>query len=109
MAKLSILQSFSSVHQLAQEYGAILPKPYDWRLLQPCLVGSINGIPTSQGTAVATNGILVAIMQPTGLFIGHYDWFVPDEQQPVLEASVATKPKKERQARQPALDISEFV
>lgn len=57
-----------------------LPKPYDWRLLQPCLIGSINALPESQGVAIATNGILVAIMQPTGLYIGHLQFFIPDEE-----------------------------
>jgi hypothetical protein len=108
MAKILVPQHFPNVNALAQHHGMILPKPHYWRLLQPCLVGAIHGIPTSQGTAVATNGILVAIQQPHRLFIGHFDWFVPDEQQPVVEHKEG-KEKKERQARKPAVDITEFV
>lgn len=103
MAKLSSLQHFSSVAALASYHGITMPRPNDWRLLSPALVGSINGLPTSQGTAVATNGILVAIVQAGGLFFGHFAFFVADEQ--AEERVNNTKTRKLKQV----VDIMEFV
>ena len=73
---------FDSIESFNRTFKAALPKPYDWRLIE-AMTGEINGIPTSRGIAVATNGILVAIMQNDGIVIGHLDWFVKDEEQPV--------------------------
>jgi hypothetical protein len=109
MAKLTTMQVFKSISDLKETYHMTLPRPFDWRLLSPCVVGAINGIPTSQGTAVATNGILVAIVQANGLFIGHLDSFVADEQQPEQVVRVATTPKVTKLPKQPKVDISEFV
>lgn len=80
MAKLSVPNPFTSVNAVKATYGITLPKPHEWRLLPEGIVGCINGIHTMHGTAVATNGIHVAIMQVNTLTIGHMDWFVADEQ-----------------------------
>ena len=87
MAKL--FNQFSSVDDFKKAYKTNLPKPYDWRLIEP-MVGEINGIPTSRGIAVATNGILVAIMQNDGIVFGHLDWFVKDVEQPINEANAGS-------------------
>ena len=80
MAKVAY--QFQSVDDFKRTFKSSLPKPYDWRLIKP-MVGEINGIPTSRGIAVATNGIIVAIMQNDGIVFGHLDWFVKDAEQPV--------------------------
>ena len=52
------------------------------------MTGAINGLDKSRGIAVATNGIIVAIMQNDGIVFGHLDWFVEDKE-PACEASPA--------------------
>lgn len=108
MARVTTIQHFSSIAELKQSFGTTLPKPHDWRLLPQGVVGAIHAIPTSQGVAIATNGILVAIIQETRLFIGHVEFFVPDEEETVVvdfkKASVT-----EKKQPQPRVDISEFI
>ena len=84
MAKVAY--QFQSVDDFKRTFKSSLPKPYDWRLIEP-MVGEINGIPTSRGVAIASNGIIVAIMQNDGVVFGHLDWFVKDKEQPICEAS----------------------
>lgn len=107
MAKITTLQPFKTIDEVKIRFG-VLPRPFEWRLLALPVVGSINGIPTSQGTAIATNGILVAIVQGKYLFIGHIDSFVADETETVSLAQ-SVKVKKARQPKSPDLDISEFI
>jgi hypothetical protein len=107
MARLTTLQHLDSMHDLCIEYGLTsLPKPKeDWRLLQNPFVGEIIGIPTLRGIAIATNGIIVAILQGNDkLTFGHLDNFIADTQvDESVKAVVKTKPKK------PTRDIQEFV
>lgn len=73
----------------------VLPKPFDWRLLPQGELGQIQGIHTMRGTAVATNGIHVAIVCGNTIHIGHLDWFITDEQAPmVARAKAVDKPAK---------------
>lgn len=70
--------------------------PRHWWLLTQTVQGEINGLPHMRGQAVATNGILVAL-EPCGhdtpsIFIGHREWFMPDKDEPSLDA-VDRKPK----------------
>lgn len=105
MARLTTNQTFTSIAEVKQVFGITLPKPYDWRLLSPCVVGEINGLPNLRGTAIATNGILVAIVQQTGLIIGHLDYFVADQDQSMpqdVNRSVVVKAKKTK------INIEEF-
>jgi hypothetical protein len=108
MAKLTTFQQFGTVAQIKEHYKLILPKPYDWRLIVPNLVGQIHALPGSRGVAVATNGIIVAIVQTDGLFLGHMENFIPDDEQPV-EVVKEVKAKKPTSGRKQKVDISEFI
>lgn len=59
--------------------GCYLPRPYEWRLMSECSVGSVHGIPSINGIAVATNGILVCVQQGTTFKIAHAESWVADE------------------------------
>ena len=110
MPKITLIQLFRDVAEVKEQYQTTLPKPHDWRLLPEQVVGSINGVPTAQGTAIATNGILVAIAQDGNkLFIGHLDSFIADEQQPAIEVTVAVAKKPRTMTPKVTTDISEFV
>jgi hypothetical protein len=110
MAKIILTPHFRSIAELKEHFATVLPRPHDWRLMEP-IVGQIHGIPTSHGVAIATNGILVAIeQQGRYLFIGHVATFVPDEQETqvmsvVKKSKDATKPVT---PKRPTIDISEF-
>ncbi|MDE2097279.1 MAG: hypothetical protein KGL39_08560 [Patescibacteria group bacterium] len=71
------------------------------------VVGAINGLPGSTGTAVATNGVLVAIVQPRGLFIGHLASFVAYDDGVVVEKT--GKVKKKETKTKAKTSIEEFV
>lgn len=50
-----------------------------WRKLFPRPSGEVNGLPTSRGLAIATDGLLVLIERGDGtLFEGHLEWFKKD-------------------------------
>lgn len=62
MQVISSTNSYSSLREFVVSNRLQLPKPTEtWRLVKNQPVGSIIGLPTIQGIAVATNGILVAI------------------------------------------------
>ena len=105
MARLSLPSDYSSVAELQKTLRLTLPKPYEWRLLNPQPVGQIHALPESRGIAVATNGILVLIMQGDRPFYGHLDWFEQDENEPV--ARVVSKSKREK--KQPTISMIDFV
>ena len=107
MAKVYQIQHFSSIAAFKEHWGITLPRPHDWRLLVKPEVGAIHGIPSSQGVAVATNGILVAIQRWKDVFIGHIDSFVPDNE--YTTASKMAKPTRVVKHREAKVDISEFV
>lgn len=75
-------------------HGLTLPRPHaTWRLLvRPC-VGSINGLDrTFSGLAVATNGIIVAILSGAGVVnFAHLQWFIKDNlnEETDLDRSIA--------------------
>lgn len=107
MAKLAIPQTFRSIAELRTITGYVLPTPHEWRLLSEQVIGQIHGIPTMRGTAVATNGIHVLILQQSGVLFGHMDFFVPDEQEneKVLVAALVKRPAKATKE----VDVSEFI
>jgi hypothetical protein len=77
--------------------NAWLPKPKDsWRLTKEPIIGQINGIPTYRGAAVATNGIMVVLVNEASLvFIGHLDWFIPDDDEVDVQDWIEhNRPKK---------------
>jgi len=109
MARITILQRFSSCKELAQQYRVVLPKPWqDWRLIASPVVGQIHALPNMRGVAVATNGIICAIIKgDETLTFGHIDNFVPDVQSQVeFKTACQNKPVA---AKKPIVDISEFV
>ena len=112
MARLLINQPHESLVQVKNVFNVVLPKPHDWRLLNPAIVGEINGLPRSRGVAIATNGILVAIKQNEDqLFIGHLEYFVPDEDsgaEGVIQSRLSPVSKKTTKTRKPKVDIEEF-
>lgn len=69
-----------SLSDFRLRYGIPLPKPHDcWRLVPDQLTGEIAGLPSFRGTAIATNGIHVAIERGQDVVIGHLEWFIADE------------------------------
>jgi hypothetical protein len=95
-------QPFSDIVVFAAHHRVLLPKDskYPWRLTKR-IVGEVNGIPTSHGVLVATNGIECFIEQAGGLFRGHILWFVPDglEDLEVLSEERASKSPSPREQR----------
>lgn len=107
--KVKTLQHFKSVADFALHYGVVLPKPrQDWRLIAEPPVGSIVGIPSSQGVAVATNGILCAIVQGKQVFYGHIDFFVTDECENEPPKTLRERLTKKAPSK-PKVTIAEFV
>lgn len=84
-----------------------LPKPYDdWRLVQKPVPGHINGLETIRGLAVATNGIIVALLNSYGkISFGHLEWFVKDKpsDETDLFDGAAVTPRATRSKRLDAL------
>lgn len=108
MAKHTTLQYFSSMAQLKETYHVVLPRPYDWHLIARPAYGQIHGIPTMRGVAIATNGILVAIIQENDcLTIGHLDNFIPDDVE--VDVKVLTAKPVTRKPTTHEVDIMEFV
>lgn len=103
MARHFAYNEFNSISHLCAAFKTTLPKPATWRLLSPAMVGEINALPGSKGIAIATNGILVAILQNTSLFIGHFDSFVVEQ---VVETD---KQGKKQTANKPKIDIMDFI
>ena len=107
MARLTVPQHFFSVSQIKETFGTTLPKPHEWRLIQQPIVGAIHGLPTTQGVAIATNGIEVVILQYDKIILGHLDFFVADQQQESPVTIKVTNPVKQKQPRE--RDINEFA
>ena len=64
MAKLTTLQPFRDIEHLKAHHRLLLSKPYDtWRLIKNPIMGQIQGLPTLNGFALATNGIIVLIQR----------------------------------------------
>lgn len=72
------IQPYRTLTEFVIFHGLILPRPHaTWRLLaRPC-VGAINGLDrTFGGLAVATNGVIVAMLSSSGaITFGHLQWF----------------------------------
>lgn len=71
---------FKNLGELCECYG-YLPRPKTWRMLPLGVPGMINALPLSNGIAIATNGVHVAIENTacSALYIGHLEWFVVDD------------------------------
>ena len=80
MAKVTVLQQFDSITDLRSRLNVQLPKPHDeWRLIKEPYYGEILACPAMRGLAVCTNGIHVGIQSSHRFYIGHLNWFIPDE------------------------------
>lgn len=107
MAKILTTQTFHRINEFANHYGIVLPKPReDWRLIKEPMIGHINGLPNTQGRAVATNGVLVAVERSGDIFLGHLDFFVADEQYENAIPKAFGKPKKRHD---PEPDMSDYM
>jgi hypothetical protein len=100
------LQTFVSLTEIKNTFRVVLPRPYEWRLLQELMYGEINGLPESRGVAIATNGIIVAIVQESHLFFGHLDYFVQDEDEET-QGGVGRKPSGAKGRRDVLCDFSD--
>ena len=80
--------------------------PDGWRALQEQKSGNIQGLPSLRGTAVATDGVLVAIQSWDGkLSVGHLDYFIADKDEPAARPVTV---KKTKAARAPKVVIEDF-
>ena len=80
--------------------------PDGWRPLQEQKSGNIHGLPTLRGTAIATDGVLVAILTWDGkLSVGHLDYFIADKDEPAARPIATPKAKA---ARAPKVVIEDF-
>ena len=81
------LYPFSSVSQLCEHFR--IPQSRlagGWRLTEP-FYGEINGLPSSRGQLLATDGIICLIHTGgNSLFRGHIEFFIADkpEEQPAV-------------------------
>jgi len=77
------LQPYKSLTEFTILHGVMLPRPHStWRLLAHPCVGHICGLDRPfSGLAIATNGIMVAILTSAGFVnFGHLEFFI--KQQP---------------------------
>lgn len=90
--------SYPSLREFVVTNRIQLPKPTEtWRLVKDQPIGSIVGLPTIQGIAVATNGIIVAIERSDrSILFAHLEWFKCDkgETEPREPKAIGTKAVK---------------
>jgi hypothetical protein len=82
MSCSTVEQDIQNLDELQRRHGS-LPRGRQglhWRLMLP-IMGAPQGIPTMRGKAVATNGILVAILSGGRLVTGHLATFLPERQE----------------------------
>lgn len=72
---------YASLREFVVANRLMLPKPTEtWRLVKDQPSGSIIGLPSIQGIAVATNGIIVAIERSDReILFCHLEWFKCDK------------------------------
>ena len=89
-----ILPPFDSLSALQREMRISLPASREpWRLTT-AQVGQINGLPTSRGVRVATNGVLCIIRQSEDnvkWFVGHESMWEVDVVEMVVEVRELVK------------------
>lgn len=81
--ELYLSNPFKSVRDVLSELDLLSKEGWDaWRLIEPAKLGEFNGIPSSSGLLVATNGIEAVIYGENAskrCFIGHLNNFVEYE------------------------------
>jgi len=94
---MKVLQTYRNTHEFAQAFKTVLPKPREaWRLLTAPMLGEITGIHTIRGKAIATNGILVAVVREDNeLFFGHLEWFKEDPTQHAAPKAIMRRYNKD--------------
>jgi len=96
--------SYASLREFVVANRLMLPKPTEtWRLVKDQPIGSISGIPTIIGKAVATNGIIVAVQRTNGEVLWcHLQWFEPERNEgeiKQLKAKVSAEPRSTKFSR----------
>lgn len=83
---------YKSVSECFAAFRQVMPKGH-WRLCN-YLLGHINGLPNLTGRSIATNGILVLVINRCNMtcFFGHLENFVLDDE---VEVEKPTKEPKE--------------
>lgn len=81
-----------------KKWGITIPlrefSKWRWLRIDDQLLGEVNGLPESRGRVVATNGILCYIERVDRFpFLGHYESFVPDLDQPSTAILGGIKPR----------------
>ena len=104
-----MLNPYKSAAQCQAVHGIIFPKPYNWFLLQPAMLGEVNGLPGSRGLAVASNGIIVLIERGNDLFFGHMDHFVEDKLEQVSPKPAVKKTRATRTAKTIPTEYLDYV
>lgn len=109
MLTFSTTNSYNSLREFVISNKLMLPKPTEtWRLVKNQPVGSIIGLPTIQGIAVATNGILVAIERTDReILFCHLEWFRCDKGE--IEPGLAKKSKPVREANNFVKSLMNFA
>lgn len=94
------MNPFTSVENMMATLRWPIKDAQEWRLFKGGPFGEINGIPTSRGQLVATNGILCVVTQNNSsqVFIGHIDFFCKDKKERQSNKgrgkTSSTRPKK---------------
>lgn len=107
MQVISATNSYGSLREFVVTNRLMLPKPTEtWRLVKDQPSGSIVGLPTIQGIAVATNGILVAIERSDrSILFCHLEWFKCDKG----EIETIREPKAIGSGKTTKLSLDPFV
>jgi hypothetical protein len=81
--------TYTSLDSLVRSLRVILPAPRDtWRLVKDPVKGQIVGLFNYRGFTLATNGIMVLIVDELNVpRFGHLQWFEPDEDEANVELS----------------------
>lgn len=103
------LPNESSIHVLFARLRLFYKDAHAWRLTHR-IPGEIQGLPTTAGILVATNGVLCLIeRQGQDHFEGHLDWFVPLHQRYVDDIMCYRVEKKPTAAKKTETLNSEYV
>ena len=81
----------------------------DWRLTEHKL-GEIQGLARHRGRMVATDGIIVLILDEVGVIRdGHISWFVPDKDEAQQRRGKAVLAGLQGRKRQEQVDDQEYL
>lgn len=102
-----VVNPFSSVSHMCSTWR--LPESkfaQGWRLVKS-EVGEVNGLPSSRGIIVATDGMLCLVYQTEKhFFLGHNEWWQADERE---ESGVLEEPSCNPAMKPPAKAVKELL